>query len=544
MMDFELTLHHVLDRAQRLYPNREIVTNTEHGAVRTTYGAWAKRVHRLGNALTRLGVKPGDRVATLGWNTASHLELYFGAPCVGAVLHTLNLRLAPADLAFIINDAGDSLIFVDSDLMPLLARVADQLSGVRSIVVMNGTPAPLPEGVKLPPMLDYEELLAAESESFAWPKLDERQAAAMCYTSGTTGKPKGIVYTHRSIMLHSLAGGLPDVLDVSERDVVMPFVPMFHVNAWGLAHSAPMFGAKLVFPGRLMDPVNVTKLISSEQVTLAAGVPTIWIGMLQVLAQSPADAFDFSHLQRIICGGSAVPLSLIEGMQARGLNIIQAWGMTEMSPLGTVARVRSEYADLPVAEQNLKARTKAGIASPLVEFRVIDDSGSEVPWDGKTFGELQVRGPWITGSYFHGGDDNTAKFADGWLRTGDVVTVDPNGYIGIVDRTKDVIKSGGEWISSVDLENMIMGHPQVLEAAVIGVPHPKWQERPVAYVVPKPEFTGSLTPQDIISYLEPRVAKWWLPDEVIFIDAIPKTSVGKFDKKVLRAQYAADHPAQ
>jgi fatty-acyl-CoA synthase len=361
----------------------------------------------------------------------------------------------------------------------------------------------------------------------------------MCYTSGTTGNPKGVVYSHRSIILHSMAGGLPDILDVSERDVVFPYVPMFHANAWGLAHSAPMFGATLVFPGRLMDPASCTRLMADQKVTLAAGVPTLWIGLLQLLDNDPT-AFDLSHLQRIICGGSAVPLALIEGLQRHNLNIIQAWGMTEMSPLGTVSRVRSHLADLPVAEQN-KYRATVGIASPLVEFRIVDDNGAPLPWDGQQFGELQVRGPWITGSYYHGGADNTNKFADGWLRTGDVATIDPDGYVGIVDRTKDVIKSGGEWISSVNLENLIMGHPQVLQAAVIGVPSAKWQERPVAYVVPKPDAAGTLTAQDILDYLQPLVAKFWLPDQVLFIDAIPMTSTGKFDKKVLRARWAAEN---
>jgi fatty-acyl-CoA synthase len=536
MMDFQMTLQHTLDRAVRLFPNREVVTNTENGPRRTTYGAWGKRVNRLAGALERLGVKRGDRVGTLGWNTDTHLELYFGIPCMGAVLHTLNLRLFPQDLAFIINDAQDSVIFVDADLLPLLEKIADQLTPVRHLVVMNGTARPS-GNVTLPPILDYEELLAASSEHYDWPELDERDAAAMCYTSGTTGNPKGVVYSHRSTLLHSLVGCMPDILDVSERDVVMPFVPMFHANAWGLAYCAPLVGASLVFPGRLMDPVSVTKLISSERVTLAAGVPTIWIGMLQVLAKEP---MDLSALERIICGGSAVPLALIEGLERHGLTIIQAWGMTEMSPLGSVCRVKSNLAHLPQAEIN-RIRAKQGIPAPLVDFRVLDDNGNQVPWDGKTFGELEVRGPWITASYYHGGEESATKFDHGWLRTGDVVTLDENGYIGIVDRSKDVIKSGGEWISSVDLENAIMGHPQVLEAAVIGVPDPKWQERPVAYVVPKPEFKDTLTKEDIMTYLQPLVAKWWLPDDVIFIDAVPKTSVGKFDKKVLRARHSEEH---
>ncbi|HEY7022433.1 MAG TPA: long-chain fatty acid--CoA ligase [Ktedonobacterales bacterium] len=543
MGDFPLTLQHSLDRAARLFPHREIVTNTADGPQRTTYGEWAKRVNRLAYALEKLGVKQGDRVATLGWNTATHLELYFGAPCMGAVLHTLNLRLFPQDVAYIINDAQDSVIFVDADLLPILEKISDQLGPVRNLVVTNGKANPT-DASKLPPILDYEELLAAApNDTYPWPELDERQAAAMCYTSGTTGNPKGVVYSHRSVLLHSISLTQTDVGALSERDRVMPFVPMFHANAWGLAHAAPLVGATLIFPGRLMDPQSVTNLIASEKVTMAAGVPTIWIGMVQLLDKDPG-AYDLSACSRIVCGGSAVTLALIEGLQRHNLNIIQAWGMTEMSPVGSFGRLRSEIMEMPVEDQ-YAARAKAGVPVPLVDFRVLDESGNPVPWDGVTFGELQVRGPWVTMSYYHGGDDNVNKFSDGWLRTGDVVTLDPYGYIGIVDRTKDVIKSGGEWISSVNLEGLIMGHPQVLEAAVIGVPDPKWQERPVAYVVPKPDFKDTLTKEDIIAYLEPKIAKWWLPEEVIMIDAVPKTSVGKFDKKVLRAQHAAEHtPAE
>jgi acyl-CoA synthetase (AMP-forming)/AMP-acid ligase II len=543
MGDFPLTLQHPLDRAARLFPHREIVTNTAEGRQRTTYGEWAKRVNRLAYALEKLGVKQGDRVATLGWNTATHLELYFGAPCTGAVLHTLNLRLFPQDIAYIINDAQDSLIFVDADLLPILEKVSDRLGPVRNLIVTNGKANPT-DASKLPPILDYEELLAAApSDTYPWPELDERQAAAMCYTSGTTGNPKGVVYSHRSVLLHSIALTQTDVGALSERDRAMPFVPMFHANAWGLAHAAPLVGANLIFPGRLMDAPSVTKLMVDERVTMAAGIPTIWVGMLQLLDKDPG-AYDLSACNRIICGGSAVTPALIEGLQRHNLNIIQAWGMTEMSPVGSFSRLRSEVLELPIEEQNA-ARAKAGVPVPLVDFRVLDDAGNPVPWDGVTFGELQVRGPWVTTSYYHGGDDNANKFSDGWLRTGDVVTVDPYGYLGIVDRTKDVIKSGGEWISSVNLEGLIMGHPQVLEAAVIGVPDPKWQERPVAYVVPKPEFKDILTKEDIIGFLEPKIAKWWLPEEVIFIDAVPKTSVGKFDKKVLRAQHATEQkPAE
>jgi fatty-acyl-CoA synthase len=532
MMDYPLTLQHSFNRAITLFPKREVATLTENGIHRYTYADFGRRATQLAAALTKIGVKPGERVATFAWNSYRHLELYFAVPCMGAVLHTLNIRLFADQIAYIANDAEDSIIFVDGDLIPLLEPLADKLPTVRQYVIM-GEPSAKATG-KLSPAIDYEELLASAPADFAWPKLDENMACAMCYTSGTTGNPKGVVYSHRSTYLHSLATTQADTLALSERDTLLPVVPMFHANAWGLAHAAPMIGAKQVFPGRFMDPAKLAHLISDEKVTIAAGVPTIWIGLLQVLAR---EQIDLSSLTRILSGGSAVPPALIEGLQKHNLNIVHAWGMTEMSPLGTLAHLKKECLDLSTEEQN-RIRAKQGFPVAGVDLRVVDiASGKELPWDGKSFGELQVRGPWIARAYYHD-EDSGAKFVDGWFRTGDVVTIDEEGYIQVVDRTKDLVKSGGEWISSIELESLIMGHPKVLEAAVIAVPHPRWQERPVACVVPKPEFKDQITKEEIIEYLSSRVAKWWLPDEIFFIEAVPKTSVGKFDKKVLRNQFA------
>src|SRR5437764_4552035 len=531
MMDYPLTLQHFYSRAVRLFPRKEIVTQTNSELHRYTYGEWGKRTAQLSNALYRAGVKEGDRVATFGWNTYRHLELYFGIPCMGAVLHTLNIRLFADQLIYIINNAEDSMIFVDSDLVPILEGLVDKLSTVKQYVIMG--PAPAATG-KLQPSVDYETFIAGQPEEYGWPRLDENTAAAMCYTSGTTGSPKGVIYSHRSTFLHSMGVGLADGPALSERDTVLPVVPMFHANAWGFPHASVMMGSKIVFPGRFMDPARIAHLMSQERVTVAAGVPTIWIGMLSVIEKEPVD---LSALRAIYCGGSAVPRSLIEGLYNKGINIVHAWGMTETSPLASLSKLRSYQQDLPLSEQ-FRIKARQGTVLPGVDFRVVSmETGEEVPWDNQSYGELQVRGPWIARSYYMD-SESSAKFAEGWLRTGDVAVVDEDGIIQLVDRTKDLVKSGGEWISSVELESLIMGHQKVLEACVIGIPDPKWDERPLAFVVAKPEYAGQITKEEIIDYLRQHVAKWWLPDDVAFIDAIPKTSVGKFDKKVLRGQHA------
>jgi fatty-acyl-CoA synthase len=530
MMDYPLTLQYVLDRATRLFRSKEIVTETGGEPHRYTYGEWGQRVAKLAHALKLAGVRDGDRIATFGWNTYRHFELYFAIPCMGAVLHTLNIRLFTEQIAYIINNAEDKIIFVDGDLVPLLEKLADQIPTVKLFVIMGEAPSATG---KLQPSVDYETFIAAHPTSYKWPALDENTAAAMCYTSGTTGNPKGVVYSHRSSVLHCMAAAMTDGLSLSERDVVYPLVPMFHANAWGLPHAAAMTGSKLVLPGRFMDPLRVAKALEREGVTLAAGVPTIWNGVLNLLSK---ESFDLSALRMIIGGGSAIPQSLIEGFYAKGINLVQAWGMTETSPLAAVSRLRKYQEDWPLDLQ-FRIKAKQGTAVAGVDFRVVNmESGEEVPWDNQTFGELQVRGPWIARAYY-GDTESDAKFADGWLRTGDVAVLNQDGMIQLVDRTKDLIKSGGEWISSVDIENLIMGHPKVLEACVIGIPHPKWSERPLAYVVAKPNLEVPISKDEIIEYLSSRVAKWWLPDDVIFLDAIPKTSVGKFDKKSLRNRH-------
>ncbi|HKY16908.1 MAG TPA: long-chain fatty acid--CoA ligase [Microthrixaceae bacterium] len=532
MQDGALTLPHFFRRAERLFPEKEIVTNTARGLERTNYGEWAERTRRLGGVIDQLGISDDGRVATFAWNTARHLELYFAAPCGGRVLHTLNIRLFAEQLTYIANHAEDEVVFVDSSLVALLWPLLETFTTVRQVVVMDDgrgeVPGSAPNGFEVH---EYESLLAA-ADPVEFTVDDEWRAASMCYTSGTTGNPKGVVYTHRSTFLHTMGALTADSLGASERDTILPVVPMFHANAWGLAHAAVACGAKLVMPGPDLTPTTLAELIETEKVTVAAGVPTIWMGVLPELKGR-----DTSHIRAIPCGGSAVPRSLSEGFrEVIGMPILQAWGMTETSPIAAVCRVKSSLDDR-TDDELADLRSTVGLISVGVDFRVVGPDGTEAPWDGETSGELQVKGPWIAKEYY---DDPRSpdSFQDGWLRTGDVAVVESSGYIRLVDRTKDVVKSGGEWISSVELENELMGHPKVAEAAVIGVAHPKWAERPLACVVIKPG--EELTREEVLAHLEGRVASWWIPDDVVFIDEVPKTSVGKFSKKDLRDRFA-DH---
>ena len=531
MQDYPLSQVHLFARAERLFPGKEIVTATATGRERTTYGTWAERTRRLGGVLDNLGISSDGRVATFAWNTARHLELYFAAPCGGRVLHTLNIRLFPEQLTYIVNHAEDEVIFVDRTLIKLLWPLLGTFTTVRHIVVMDDGAGEEPTDAGSADLHDYEALLAA-ADPVEWHVADENQAAAMCYTSGTTGNPKGVVYSHRSVFLHTMAGTVADGVGIRETDRVLPVVPMFHANAWGLAHIGVATGASLIMPGPNMAPKPLADLIVEEKVTVAAGVPTIWMGVLPELKGR-----DTSSLRLVPCGGSAVPKALSESFREQiGLPIFQAWGMTETSPVATVGQIKSNLAG---KSQDELADLRASIGLPVlgVDLRVADPESLElVPWDGVSRGELQARGPWVAKSYYNDERSEESFTPDGWLRTGDVATVDAEGYLRIVDRTKDVVKSGGEWISSVELENELMAHPKIAEAAVIGVRHPKWQERPLACVVVKPG--EELTKDEVIGFLTPRVAKWWLPDDVVFIDEVPKTSVGKFSKKTLREQFA------
>jgi fatty-acyl-CoA synthase len=526
MMRFPLTLAHIFERAARLFPESEIVSRLPDKSLhRYRYADFCRRVRALGGALQRMGLKRGDRVATLMWSHYAHLEAYFAIPCVGAVLHTLNLRLIPDDIAYIAGHAGDRFLIVDDVLLSLYGKFRDRAKFEKVIVV------PLSGSSVAKEFEDYEALIA-RSRPRKFPALKEEDPAGMCYTSGTTGRPKGVVYSHRALVLHSLASALPDVLGVSNADTVCPVVPMFHVNAWGIPFTAVMAGAKLAFPGPHLDAGSLLDLYQSERVTLTAGVPTIWMGVLQALEEAPAK-WKLPAGMRMVVGGAAVPEAMIRAFDRHGLKVIHGWGMTETTPIAAVNYMKRELAGLG-QDDGYAVRAKQGVPLPYVEVRAMTASG-EAPWDGATMGELEIRGPWIAAGY-HDLEEEAGKWSeDGWFRTGDVVTLDAHGYIRITDRIKDLVKSGGEWISSVDLENALAGHPGVAEAAVIAVPHPKWGERPLAVVVLKPGHPA--TAGELKDYLAPKFAKISLPDDVVFVTEIPRTSTGKMLKAKLREQF-------
>ncbi|HVC83684.1 MAG TPA: long-chain fatty acid--CoA ligase [Solirubrobacteraceae bacterium] len=523
--DFQLSLQYVLRRMRSFPDAGEVVTLTDDGVTRASHGETVARIDRLARALATLGVVRGDRVGTFAWNSQRHFECYLAIPCSGAVLHTINLRLPAEQIAYVINHAEDRIVFVDDSLAPLLAALAPALEHVEHFVVMGDGPTG-----DLPRVLRYEELLAAAGEGVPeYPELDEREAAALCYTSGTTGNPKGVLYSHRSTTLHSAGVLMSGSLGVGSDDRILLVVPMFHVNAWGLPYAAALGGSTLVLPGRNLSAEPLAKLIEGERCTTMACVPTIYADLLRYAdAQRP----DLSSLQRAICGGATMPLALAQAFQERhGVPLLHAWGMTETSPIATVARVGEDVDE----ERSWALRATQGMPVPFVDLRLVDDEGAEVPWDGASTGEIEVRGPWIARAYYR--DDDTARFHDGWLRTGDIARVDPEGRVAISDRAKDVIKSGGEWISSVELENQLMTHPQVREAAVIAVADERWTERPLACVVLAEG--AQVGADELREHLRDRVARWWLPEEFAFIAEVPKTSVGKFDKKALRAQLEA-----
>ena len=526
MMDeFPLSLTTLVERAERFTPGRKVVYRRPDGKVhRTTMGDCARRGRCLASALTELGIGEGDRVGTLMWNQPEHLEVYNAVPSMGGVVHTLNPRLHPDELGFIASDADDKAIILDETLINVVESFRDAHHFEHVIVVSHS--GGVPDGT-----IDYESLIE-RGEPMEWPEPDERRAAAICYTSGTTGRPKGVLYSHRALVLHSMGAALPDAMNISSRDTVLPVVPMFHANAWGIPYTATMMGASLVLPGPKLDAESVLDLLADEKVSLTAGVPTVWMAMLGAIEAEP-DRWDLSSLRRLLVGGSAVPRSMIEGYQKHGLTIVQGWGMTETSPLASTQIVPPELDDVS-AEELFEYRARQGIPAPFVEIRARGDDGELIPWDDQAMGELEVRGPWVAAAYFQG--TGAEKFTeDGWFQTGDVVKIDPRGSIRITDRAKDLVKSGGEWISSVDMENLLMGHPTVAEAAVIAVPDEKWGERPMAVVVLKDD--AEATADDLREHLSGHFAKWQLPERVEFIDEIPRTATGKFKKTALREQF-------
>ncbi|MEY3474704.1 MAG: hypothetical protein RL087_1162, partial [Pseudomonadota bacterium] len=533
IQDQPLLISSLIEFAARHHPRAEIVSRRVEGDLhRTTYAEAAGRARRVARALDRLGLGFSDRVATLAWNGYRHFELYFGVSGSGRVLHTLNPRLAPDQVVWIANHAEDRVLCFDMTFLPLIKAIWRQCPTVRHWVALCDAGA-LPADTGIEGLLSYEAWIAGEEDTYAWPSFDERSAASLCYTSGTTGNPKGALYSHRSTVLHAYGACMPDALNLSSRDSVLPVVPMFHVNAWGIPYAAAMTGAKLVFPGAALDGKSVYELIEGEKVTMAAGVPTVWLGLLNHMA---AQDVRFSTLNRTVIGGSACPPAMIRTFKDQyGVTVLHAWGMTEMSPLGTVCTLKGYQAELS-AEQQMAVLVKQGRAVFGVEMKIVDPDGRELPWDGTSAGDLLVKGPWIISSYFKGEGGN--PLVDGWFPTGDVANIDPDGFMQITDRSKDVIKSGGEWISSIDVENIAMAHPAVAMAACIGVRHPKWDERPLLVVVKKPG--AELTREALLAFYEGKVAKWQVPDDVAFVDAIPLGATGKMQKMKLREQFR-DH---
>ena len=536
MMDQPLLITGLIRYAARYHADTEIVTKTVEGPIhRYTYAAAYERIQQLAHALVELGVQPGDRLATMAWNGYRHFELYYAISGIGAVCHTVNPRLFAQQIEYILNHAEDRYVFVDQTFVPLLEQLAPKLKSVKGYVVLTDA-AHMPKST-LPNLICYEELIRDRPQHYDWPSFDEWTASSLCYTSGTTGSPKGVLYSHRSTLLHTLSVNQADSLAFTARDSVLPVVPLFHVNAWGIPYAATMAGAKLVFPGPHLDPASLWELIDGEQVTMTAGVPTIWFKLLEWLDQQGKR---FTSLKRVLAGGSAVPISIISAFEEKhGARVCHAWGMTEISPVGTKGMLKAAQEKLP-PEERYRVQASQGRAMFGVELKIVDADGNELPHDGKAFGNLLVRGPFVTAGYFNDPEASKAAFdKEGWFRTGDVVTIDADGWVRIVDRTKDLIKSGGEWISSIDLENAAVGHPDVMEAAAIAVPHPKWQERPVLVVVLKPG--AALTRDEMLRYLGDKVAKWSLPDDVVFVAELPHTATGKLLKSKLREQFRSHH---
>jgi len=528
------TLRPFLWRAENLYPDTEVVSRTHQGIERYTYREYSERTAQLARAMDDLDLAEDARVATFCWNHHRHFETYFSIPTTGRQLHLINPLLPDEHVQFIVSDAADRVVFVDPSMVEKLEGAAADdptaFDSVRQYVVMGEE---VPE-TDLAPIVDYESFVAGDDTDYDWPQLDEDRPAGMCYTSGTTGKPKGVEYTHKMLWTHTMTTLTPQGIRMEDTDVVMPVVPMFHVNAWGMPFTATVAGAKHVYPGPSPDPADIAGLIEDEGVTVTAGVPTVWLGLMEYMDENDVD---LSTLDRVIVGGSAAPEAMIRFFDDHDVELLHAWGMTEMSPIGSIARLKGNLQDAD-EETQLEKRSKQGLTVPGLEFTVVDDDGEEIAWDGEDFGELYVRGPWVSTEYFERPEANESDFEGNWLKTGDIVSVDPDGYLEIVDRAKDVIKSGGEWISSVELENAIMAHDDVSEATVIGVPHERWQERPVAFVVPASGVDPEQLEADLMDMLAEQYPKWWLPDDIVEIDEVPKTATGKFDKKVLRDEYA------